>query len=124
MSVGPARSCGEADDKIWLAGRTPSGRQQSNDLAHVTSQMHTTPLQITKDGVVSAKDIVKIGSGVDKSSFITGASAAEHIRALLSLTWYSCDTLTCCDALQLTVERSNGTLSLEFTKWKSSAVYK
>ncbi|CAI5741336.1 unnamed protein product [Hyaloperonospora brassicae] len=65
-----------ADDKIWLAGRTPSGRQQSNDLAHVTSQMHTTPLQITKDDVVSAKDILKIGSGVDKSSFITADGRA------------------------------------------------
>uniref|UniRef100_A0AAV1VKT4 Uncharacterized protein n=1 Tax=Peronospora matthiolae TaxID=2874970 RepID=A0AAV1VKT4_9STRA len=65
-----------ADDKIWLAGRTPSGRQRSNDLAHVTSQMHTTPIQITNDDVVFAKDIVKIGKGVDKSSFVTADGRA------------------------------------------------
>ena len=69
--------CLSADDKIWLVGRTPSGRQESNDFSHVASQMHTTPLQITNDQVVCAKDIVKIGKGVDKSSFVTGTSAAE-----------------------------------------------
>ncbi|KAE9014761.1 hypothetical protein PR003_g14648 [Phytophthora rubi] len=65
-----------ADDKIWLAGRTPSGRQENNDFAHVGSQMHTIPLQITNDQVVRAKDIVKIGKGVDKSSFITADGQA------------------------------------------------
>ncbi|KAG1700245.1 hypothetical protein DVH05_012050 [Phytophthora capsici] len=60
-----------ADEKIWLAGRTPSGRQEKNDFAHVASQMHTTPVQITNEQVVRAKDIVKIGKGVDKSSFVT-----------------------------------------------------
>ncbi|KAI9906899.1 hypothetical protein PsorP6_003834 [Peronosclerospora sorghi] len=65
-----------ADNKIWLVGRTPSGRQESNNFAHVASQMHTTPIQITNDHVVCAKDIVKIGKGVDKSSFITGDGRA------------------------------------------------
>ncbi|CAH0486493.1 unnamed protein product [Peronospora farinosa] len=65
-----------ADDKIWLVGRTPSGRQESNDFFHVASQMHTTPLQITNDQVVRAKDIVEIGKGVDKSSFVTADGRA------------------------------------------------
>ncbi|ETK83686.1 hypothetical protein F441_11421 [Phytophthora nicotianae CJ01A1] len=65
-----------ADDKIWLAGRTPSGRQEKNDFAHVASQMHTTPLQITNEQVVRTKDIVKIGKGVDKSSFVTADGRA------------------------------------------------
>lgn len=40
--------------------------------------MHTAPLQITNDQVVRAKDIVKIGKGVDKSSFVTGASVVVY----------------------------------------------
>ncbi|CAH0477127.1 unnamed protein product [Peronospora belbahrii] len=61
-----------ADDKIWLIGRTPSGRQESSNFSLVASQMHTIPLQITNDQVVCAKDIVEIGKGVNKSSFVTG----------------------------------------------------
>ncbi|KAG7393741.1 hypothetical protein PHYPSEUDO_004504 [Phytophthora pseudosyringae] len=65
-----------ADDKVWLAGRTPSGRQEKNDFAHVASQMYTTPLQITNEQVVRTRDIVKIGKGVDKSSFVTADGRA------------------------------------------------
>ncbi|RLN49797.1 hypothetical protein BBJ29_007378 [Phytophthora kernoviae] len=64
------------DDKIWLAGRTPSGRQEKDNFKHVASEMHTTPFQISNERVVSAKDIVKIGKGVDKSSFITADGRA------------------------------------------------
>ncbi|GMF23944.1 unnamed protein product [Phytophthora lilii] len=73
------------DDKIWLAGRTPSGRQEKNDFAQVASEMHTTPIQITNEQVVRTKDIVKIGKGVDKSSFITGTLAAGCSVAPLKL---------------------------------------
>lgn len=66
------------DDKIWLVGRTPSGRREKNDFAHVSSQMHTSPLQITNEQVVQTQDIVTIGKGVDNSSFVTGALAIAN----------------------------------------------
>ena len=50
--------------------------------------MHTTPIQITNDDVVFAKDIVKIGKGVDKSSFVTGTSTTNIFVYLLSLMWF------------------------------------
>ncbi|RLN71609.1 hypothetical protein BBJ28_00007494 [Nothophytophthora sp. Chile5] len=61
-----------ADEKIWLVGRTPSGRQQKDNYAHVSSEMHTMPFQISDEQVLRAKDVVKIGKGLDNSSFITG----------------------------------------------------
>ncbi|TDH64963.1 hypothetical protein CCR75_006182 [Bremia lactucae] len=65
-----------ADNKIWLLGRTPSGRRNENNFIHEAPQMYTSPLQITNERVVRTKDIVKIGKGVDKSSFITADGQA------------------------------------------------
>ncbi|KAL7693301.1 putative regulator of chromosome condensation 1/beta-lactamase-inhibitor protein II [Plasmopara halstedii] len=65
-----------ADDKIWLVGRTPAGRQKKNESAYVASKMHPNPLQITNEQVVRTKDIVYIGQGVDKSSFVTANGRA------------------------------------------------
>lgn len=61
-----------ADDKIWIVGRTPSGRQEQQDtLVHLASAMHATPFQITDEALVAAKAIQRIGKGVDSSSFVT-----------------------------------------------------
>ncbi|KAF1318915.1 Rcc1 domain containing protein, partial [Globisporangium splendens] len=61
-----------ADDKIWIVGRTPSGRQEKQDqLVHVSSTMHATPFQITNEQLVSASSIRRIGKGVDSSAFVT-----------------------------------------------------
>lgn len=66
-----------ADDKIWIVGRTPSGRQEKHDqLIHVNSAMHVTPFQITNEQLMAAKSVKKIGKGVDSSSFVTGDGKA------------------------------------------------
>lgn len=66
-----------ADDKIWVVGRTPSGRQEQHEqLVHVASAMHATPFQITKPALVKAQDVVRIGKGVDSSAFVTRSGDA------------------------------------------------
>ncbi|TYZ62285.1 hypothetical protein PybrP1_006966 [[Pythium] brassicae (nom. inval.)] len=61
-----------ADDKIWVVGRTPSGRQEQPDaLVRVASAVHATPFQITDEALVAASAIRRIGKGVDSSSFVT-----------------------------------------------------
>ncbi|KAJ0409182.1 hypothetical protein ATCC90586_010263 [Pythium insidiosum] len=60
------------DERVWIIGRTPSGRKEMDDrLVQVASEMHTTPFHATNTDALDISSVTKLGKGIDNTFFVT-----------------------------------------------------
>jgi hypothetical protein len=62
-----------ADHRAWVIGRTPFQRKEQEDrLVPISPRMHTNPFLLPSISELALNRVVKLGKGVDNTSFVTG----------------------------------------------------